>query len=334
MKKTVLSIFFSILISVSFSQSFLSQYEFNNILINPANTGNFRGHFRTGVLHRSEGAGLTGNVTNSSFFFETKLLKKLLKETDQLSIGVTGIGEKNPFDGIKNSFLLISGSFQKGLNEDGSEKIVIGFQSGFSNRRIEPPLYIFESQLNRWISSGFVGLDPTQAQTINIGYNDLNTGIVYELNNINKIRLRVGATFAHINSPYKPFNGGVFSLSMKTSFQIEIEKTYSSQNKVVISLIKNNLQNNDYSGLGLLYNIKIPYKNYLWGIGMNFRSSKTYGEAIIPKTHILFNTFSINLSYDIPLQNSSFFQQNAFEIGLSYIGLTPLMVRKTLKNTK
>src|SRR5207247_7116463 len=98
------------------AQNYYSQFYSSPLLFNPANTGRFNQAYRLGGSSRSEKNGYSQIFSQSSFFFDSKILKSLINENDRLAIGISAFHEQSISENLKNNFLSLSLAFQKGLN--------------------------------------------------------------------------------------------------------------------------------------------------------------------------------------------------------------------------
>jgi type IX secretion system PorP/SprF family membrane protein len=305
-----------------FSQNLFSKFYTSPLILNPANTGNSLGDSRFGWVYRTEKNVVSSN-SRASFFVDTRILKSVTPENDKFAIGLVALSEKDIFNGIKNSYFLISGAYFKGLDEDGLQQLGVGFQADFSHKKIQPPNIVFENQLISWINQGFAGLTFAQKNAIDVTYFDFNVGLNYK-NLINsKSLVIIGLSILHTNSPNKTFEGGTLSLSPEVCLQFGLEKTTANQNKLycssIISANTVNKKVDDYS-IGFFYEMKINESKYKIALGGLYRKSILYGSVIMPGLGLRYNKFSLNLSYDVNVSKKNTGPQNAFELGMIFNG--------------
>lgn len=311
-----------------FSQNGFSQFFGAPLEINPSNTGRFLGDFRFGGIYRNQPE-RTSTSSRYSFFTDISFLSSKLTENDRMAIGISALGEKDDFNGIKNTNLLVSASYFKSLNEDGTEKLGAGFQIGFGQKRIAPPLLVFEDQMMAWFHNGFRGINPFERKIIDIRYLDLNVGLTYQklINSINS--LVIGISVMHINSPSRNDGDVVFSLLPELSFQFEFEKQVGTGNKVSFALIANDLTNkntlNDYY-VSCIYQTVINDSKYKLNMGCLYRKDYQFLSSIVPLIGIKYEHFNLNFSYDISVANQTTYKRGGLEAGLIFIGR-----HKTLK---
>src|SRR5436190_2420420 len=199
-----------------FSQARFSQFYASPLLINPANTGRFNKSYRIGGSYRREVNAQEHLFSQGSFFLDSKIFNKLTPQNDCFAIGFLGLSEKSTSEGLKNTYLSFSVAYQKGLDEEGTQQLGIGFQTTFARRQLQKPEYVFEDQLVSWLNSGYVNIDLSQLGNVDVSYTDLNAGLVYQGKiNANNF-LSAGVSMYHITEPSLVFNGGELNVSCQT----------------------------------------------------------------------------------------------------------------------
>lgn len=321
MKKINILVYAVMLHACAYSQHSFTQYYSSPLLINPANTGKSIEDYRAGGFFRSEKNSYEMVNTSASFFYDTRIMASRIPENDRLSFGIAALSEKNVFAGIKNNYFRLSLAYQKSLDESGLQYLSIGFQGGFSHKKIEPPVYVFEDQLIAWSSAGFKGLGPGQSNIIDINYADINAGINFQVLIGEKNLLSLGFSTSHINSPYVVFDGGAYSESPSLGFQAGLETMLPNSSKLYSSfLISKTKQEIDNLTLGSLYMMKLNSKNYHMGGGIIYRQDNVTGTVIAPCLSLKYNSFLLHLSYDIPASSSVTTPRSGLELGMIFSG--------------
>lgn len=304
------------------SQNFFSQFYSSPLTVNPANTGKFLGDYRIGGVGRSGNNGLSLNNSKASFFCDTRILTSALPVKDKLAIGVAALSEKNTFYGIKNSYLLLSLAYHKGLDEDGLQQLSVGFQVNYSHRLVEPAALIFEDQLMNLASSGFVVINPDPNKEININYLDFNIGFGYQNVFNDKNILTVGVSVFHTNRPSRTFNGTKFTLSPQGCVQMGLENTVDDRTKLYFAIIISSASEKKVGDLFLscMYQTKINESNYKICLGGSYRRNELRGAAFVPCLALDYNHFVLSMSYDTDISSKTTSQRGGFEVGMIYIG--------------
>lgn len=303
----------------SFSQTVFSQFYASPLLINPAHTGRFNNKsYRIGGAFRREINAQEKIYTQSTFFFDSKVLNKIAPENNCFAIGILGLAEKNETEGIKNTYLSTSVAYQKALDDEGKQQLGIGFQTTFARRKIQKPNLIFEDQVQAWLNSGYTNIDIFQLGNVDFNYTDLNAGLVFQgmLNSNNFFT--AGVSMHHITKPSRTFQGGELNLSQQVWSHLAWEKNMSDGKKLYTALLisYSNKSINDLF-TGLTYQIKInKYNQFI--IGAWLRNTVIRGTSIMPSIGLNFNGFSINTSYDVNITSKNTSQKGTTEISMIY----------------
>lgn len=321
MKKSNILVFLLLLYVSGLGQPSFTQFYSSPLFVNPANTGRFMGDCRAGGVYRTETNANQQLNTKASIFYDTRILASSLPENDRLSIGISGLSEKNLFAGIKNSYFRLSLAYRKSLDESGLQYLSIGFQGGFSHRKIEPPTYVFEDQLLAWSSAGFKGLGLFQQNPVNINYTDLNAGVGFQGLLGDQNLLSLGFSIFHINSPAVLFDGGSYSEAPLPGFQLGLETRLPPNSKLYSSfLITKSKKEIEDLFLSCMYLTKINEKNYHIGGGLVYRKNKITDAVIAPCLSLQYNSFLLHVSYDVPMTRSITSPSSGFELGMIFSG--------------
>ena len=301
-----------------FCQIYFSQFYSSPLSVNPANTGLFEGDYRVGGVYRNESAQLAPN-SKASFFLDTRILGSVLPENDKLAIGVAAIGEKNPYFGLTNTFLLGSLAYHKSLNADGTQQLGFGFQADLSHQHLQTHNLVFENDLR---NSGFADILPGQ-NNLNFSYADISVGVNYQGLLTEEDKVTIGLSVYHANHPYKLVNNNVFSLApqacMQGGWQHKIDDRRLLQYDLLISASTDTHTINDLFG-SVLYQTKINESEYRMGAGAAFRRNYLSGTTLSPCISLLYDSFSLNLLYSIPVSGKTTDLRSAVEVGLVYTG--------------
>ncbi len=296
-----------------------SQFYASPLLINPAHTGRFNNKsYRFGGAFRREINAQDKIYTQSTFFFDSKVLNKIAPENDCFAIGILGLAEKSETEGIKNTYLSVSAAYQKALDDEGKQQLGIGFQTTFARRKLQKPNLIFEDQVLSWLNSGYTNIDIFQLGNVDITYTDLNAGLVYQgrLNSNNFFT--VGTSMHHLTKPSRTFQGGELNLSRQVWSHLAWEKNLSDDKKLyAVLLISYSDKSVTDLFTGLTCQIKIN-KNNQFIMGAWLRNTAIRGTSIMPTIGLNFNGFMINTSYDVNITKKNANQKGAIEISLIY----------------
>ena len=310
-------LFFSIPTKKIISQTRFSQFYSTPLLYNPANTGRFNKSQRIGGAFRTE-KNYAGAYYQSTISFDAKVLKSKIAENDCLAFGIVGLNERSISDGLKNDYILFSFAYQKGLDFEGEQQIGVGFQTTLGRKRIEPPSYFFESQINTWIQSGFSNIDIFQFQTVNISYIDLNVGVVYQWKINPKNYFSVSGTIHHANRPSKSVQGGEFILNKQLGGHLAWENRHSKREKIFSYFFLNFIERKSNFSVGTIYQANIKSNNYHINIGASISKNFLKGEFFTPIIGLMFKELIFKISYDFPISTKINSLKEANEITLTY----------------
>lgn len=305
------------------SQNNFSQFFNAPLSVNPSNTGKFIGGYRMGGVYRNQPERFSPS-SMYIFFTDVKILPDRLQNNDIMAIGISALGEKNTYTGLKNSNLLVSTAYSKSLNQDGSEEIIAGFQVDFAHKKIQPQVLVFPNQMISWSYSGFTGINPFQSHLVEARYIDLNVGLNYQKLFRTQDLLTTGLSVFHANSPSKNDGDIVFSLSPQFSFQFEFEKKIGNSNKLLFALIVNNLTNEkafDNYYVGSTYQMQINDSKYDLNLGCLYRANAFFSNSIVPLFGFKYENLNMNFSYDMAFLNKSTYKRRGgLEVSVTYIG--------------
>lgn len=322
-RKFILIVLFVFASTNLFCQKFSSKYYYTPTLLNPAFTGRFLGDYRISGVSRSEKNFLSQDIT-SAFSLDLRMLKSVIDTKDKLAIGFSGLSQTDSYYGLKDSHFLLSLAYFKGLDEDGIQQLGIGFQANFSTKKLQPPVYIFPSQIIAWESTGFTGVGLSQRRAIIVNYTDFNAGLSYQ-NFINSKHLvSVGISLLHFTYPKKRFDGAEFSLPPEVGIQLGLESQLQNTNKLLANLTVNTNSETkkiDNFSLGFIYQISIGQSLYKLNAGCFYKNDKVYGRSISPNIGLKFNNINLNILYDSNLSRNSSLQKNVFEMGMVFTGI-------------
>jgi hypothetical protein len=291
------------------------------LLFNPANTGRFNKSYRIGGGFRNE-VNAVSSYKQGVISIESKILTSIVPEYDCLAVGIVGINERSLGEGTKGDYFGVSLAYQKGLDQDGEQQIGVGFQFIRGRKRIDPPTYVFEDQLNAWIQSGFANINIFQSNPIDISYNDLNAGIVYQGKIDTKNFLSVSTTLYHANRPHKSFSGGELILDRQFGGHIGWENRPSERNKIYSFLLVNFLDKQETILGGAIYQSTLSAKYYEIAFGGSFKTNPVLGKFFTPMIGLSFKEFFLNMSYDVNISARNTQRRGASEITLTYTTAT------------
>ena len=319
-KTTAIFIFVFIVSNVATAQDpHFSQFFSSPLTLNPALTGKFDGTLRVAGNYRNQWPAFNNIYTTSTISLDFPILKSKLPDYDTWGVGILALNDKAGGGILTNTYVGLSTSYHKALDEDGFQQLGIGFQGTYGQKRLDNSKLFFEDQLTPF---GFTGVtaDVFDADNLNINYLDLNAGLIYTGSTSDYNNFYIGASMYHINRPKESFKGGSWNISPRTTVNaggyfpvsdiltLHTSGIYQVQNKSTETVI----------GAALSAPIddasESPSNIYA---GSWFR----FNDAIIPYLGLEFAGLRIGASYDINISSLKAGSQSrgGMEISVIYI---------------
>lgn len=262
-----------------------SQYFASPMTLNPALTGNIDGAFRIAANYRQQWWATGDPFNTASLSFEQRLLEDRLGENDRLGVGGLMMLDNSMAGGLRSTYMGISTSFLKGLNE--RNRLGVGFQAVYGNRIVDYDKLSFFNQFdvdgfNTTLPSGEMALS-TMQPTI-----DFNAGILYQYED-DISRIYAGFSMYHITRPkqtvmddplsripyrYTAHAGAMFlsGESMRYTFHALWQQQAKATDLTAGGAVGYDLGEKHTFYLGAWYRVKdsfYPYVSYVRG-GMQF----------------------------------------------------------------
>lgn len=189
-----------------------TRYDFTPTFFNPANTGNFYGSFRVGVLYREQArlfyeaqdvnpntqtTGTSSNYTTPTLFLDANFGLGF-SAGDWTSFGLTMVSDKAGDGDLSNSSYLLNAAYHWSLDKNRKNILTFGAQYGRNTTSLDPMNYQTES----WFQTNY--LDPLQFQPngnmddISFSNSDVNAGITLVSNIGETNRLEIGVAAGHL----------------------------------------------------------------------------------------------------------------------------------------
>lgn len=321
MKKTTTIL--GMLICISFcakaQDPHFSQFFSSPLTLNPAYTGKFDGTVRVAGNYRNQWPAFNNVYTTYTASIDFAILKNKLPDYDTWGIGFLALNDKAGGGILTNTYVGLSTSYHKALDEDGFQQIGIGFQGTYGQKRLDNSKLLFEDMLTPF---GFTGVtaDIFNTDNLNINYFDLNAGLIYSGSTTEYNNFYIGASMYHINRPKESFKGGSWNIAPRTTLNaggyfpvsdiltLHTSGIYQVQNKsteTVIGAAVSAPLDSESEDLSNVY------------LGSWYR----FGDAIIPYVGLEFSGLRLGASYDINVSSLKAGSQSrgGMEISLIYI---------------
>ena len=218
MKKAVVFLF--AILGISFfaeaQDPHFSQFFASPLTLNPAFTGKFDGTVRVAGNYRNQWPAFNNAYTTYTVSVDFDILKDKLPDFDRWGIGILALNDQAGNGLLKNTYVGLSTSYQKSLDEDGFKQLGIGFQGTYGQKRLDANKFHFEDQLTPF---GFTGVtqETFVNDNLNINYLDVNAGLLYSMSTDANNNFYVGASLYHINRPNESFQGATWNIATRTT---------------------------------------------------------------------------------------------------------------------
>lgn len=296
-----------------------SQFFSSPLTLNPALTGKFDGTLRVAGNYRNQWPAFNNVYTTTTLSLDFAVLKNQLPDYDTWGIGILALKDQAGGNILTNTYVGVSTSYHKALDEDGFQQIGIGFQGIYGQKRLDNTNLLFTDMLTPF---GFTGVTQEifHNDQLNINYLDLNAGLMYSGSTNGYNSYYLGASMYHINRPKESFKGGSWNISPRTTINaggyfpvsdiltLHASGIHQVQNKASETVIGGALST------PLDTESENPSNIY---IGSWYR----FSDAIIPYVGLEFGGLRVGASYDINISSLKAGSQSrgGMEISLIYI---------------
>jgi type IX secretion system PorP/SprF family membrane protein len=296
-----------------------SQFFSSPLTLNPALTGLFDGQFRVAGNYRNQWPTINNAFRTGTVSFDMGILEGRLPENDRLGVGIMALNDRHVNGILDNSHVTLSAAYHKGLDENGYHRLTVGFQGTYTTKRLDVTMADFEDELT---AVGFTGV--TQEvfgnSRVNIGYFDLQTGILYSGSTNGNNNFYAGASLYHVNRPNESFLGGNFVLEQRLTlhgggyFPFGHNKTFHT------SFIHQSQAGATETVVGGAFSINTTQDEY-FPIEVYAGAWYRLKDAVIPYVGVEFSGIRIGYSYDINVSSLSTAsnRRGGGEISLVYI---------------
>lgn len=273
-----------------------SQYFASPLVLNPANTGNFAGPNRVTTHYRHQWLGVGDPFITGLVAFEASAFRKYIGEDDKIGIGFMGMYDKAALGSFKSTYAAASLSYLKVIDENGYQRIGIGFQPVLANRYLDFNKISFA---NQFTADGFNLAAPSgeSFKTSNLMYFDFNAGMVYTFEN-ERNTYYAGASFYHITRPRISFLGDTaYNLPARLTIHSGASFEQGANGRVFVSALAMKQAQATELTVGVSYGYFLPGTNYETAVigGLWHRLN----DAVYPYIGILHNGFQFGFTYDI-----------------------------------
>jgi type IX secretion system PorP/SprF family membrane protein len=332
------------LISFSFATKaqdpHFTQFSDAPMLVNPANTGFYKGMYRfTGnfrnqwdyrfVNNNSIAAPNTGYTTFAAGFDMSISPSK--KSSDKIGIGIQLLSDRAGEVTLNTTMGQINMAYWKKLDAIKNRWLSAGFSVGFEQRKIDYTNLQLPDQYNP--SNPFQPLSVVSLPVNNSYlYTDIGMGVKYFASDNRKRMLNIGIAIAHLNQPKNSFFFGIPSdqLYRKITFHAgtRFKIAYKVELTPTVLIMRQGSWMEFDEGTYVRFQLtEIKSKELMaYNIGVWFRQANGAGtfvqDAINLANKLEFNQYSIGISYDLNVSKltSTTKLKGGVELSVSYQG--------------
>ena len=296
-----------------------SQYQQAPLILNAANTGNFVGDYRVGVIHRNQWSSFIKPFVTTSLFFDANLNKAFL-DNDSWGAGIVLYSDKAGTAAFSTQAVYGNLGYHYKLDADGKQKISLGVQGGIIQKGMNYDELKFGNQYTNVFYNDELSNNETFVET-NISYPVIHAGVGYEIEYNEKLNMRAGFSMFNLNKPEESFFGAADNLlNPRMSFNLGVDYVYSPLITIHPGILFTG-QTKAYEylvGADVGYAVKdVPLTKITAFVGLWYRST----DAIIIVPGLAYNNYRAGLSYDFNISSLSNASggRGAYELSLVYI---------------
>lgn len=331
-------------IGTSFGQDeHFTRYDFTPTFFNPANTGNFYGSFRAGILYReqartffraqdvnldTEYQGTNSTYTTPTLFIDANFGLGF-SAGDWTSFGVTILSDKAGDGQLSNSSYMLNAAYHWSLDKKRKNILTFGAQYGRNTLTLNPNDFRTET----WFQTGVLdplvfqsggnqppgAFDPDQVESF--GMNDLNAGVTL-VSKVGKTNtLQIGLAAGHLlPSEFSFTNDSIASVENKIDARINghIQYRFLASDGIALEPVLY------FSSMGGATNIQAQLNSAFrlseskaFTAGLGYR----VGDAAQLLLGMNFGLWKVGIGYDHTLSGAADANSGlgAFEVGISKI---------------
>ena len=342
MKKRIL--FAAILLCLNFitkaQDPHFTQFSDAPMLVNPANTGFYKGMYRfTGNFRNqwdyrfiNDNSVHAGNTGYTTFAGGYDMSIKLGKNTqDMVGIGVQLLTDRAGEVALTSTFGQVNIAYWKKLDPNKTRYLTAGFTIGFEQRKIDYSNLQLPDQYNP--SDPFTPYQPLNLPVNNSYlYADFGMGLKYFGVLKKKKIINVGFAIAHINQPKNSFFFGLPSDQLYRKYTLHAGMRFPLAHRIelaptILFLSQGSWYEMDEGAYVRFMLTEVKSKELMaYNVGIWFRqANQTSGllvDAINLSNKLEFNQYSIGISYDLNVSKltSTTKLKGGVELSISYQG--------------
>ena len=307
-----------------------SQFNDLPLNLNPAQSGNMDGTFRTGTIYRNQWNSVSVPFESTGLYADFKSYPSFLNGK-VIGLGVQLLNDRSGSGGLVENVFSICGSYHHFINSKKNQLLTAGLSLGLFQKSIDLSKLNFENQFS-YQSANFGNLSNNENFVNNsITKPDIGLGITWTWFNQFGYQITAGLNTAHINLPNQSFLGANERLSTRTNIHANVVYSLIKQIEIdpsILVMIQNG-NTNTVIGVDFLYGLG---RNTVEKIDLKLGLYGRIGDAMSFIAGINHNNWSIGLAYDLNVSSlmPASEAKGAFEISISYVN----RMYKGMKNKK
>ncbi|MCC6185837.1 MAG: PorP/SprF family type IX secretion system membrane protein [Chitinophagaceae bacterium] len=335
-KRVSISALLAITTSCAFAQDVhFTQFNSTPLLLNPAFTGAFDGPIRVSAIYRNQWRSVLGSAAYRTIAVSADApIVREISGDDYLAGGIQVYNDVAGDGNLSNFSGLLSVAYHKFLGLDGNKILSVGLQGGYTSKSIDISKLYFG---NQYQDGSFQGPSNTQLNSSPVRYATVNAGIGYAQKVSEKFSFNLGVAGNNLNQPQESINkikNSDVGLGMRLSAQAGaiiytgerlslrpavLYQTQSATTEIIAGNEFNYIVGSDPEVRGLASSIFVGgwYRN---------------NDAFMVSAGVEFKGIRVGVAYDYNTSslNTVSNGKGGFEIGVRYIGLSPITAARNL----
>lgn len=183
-----------------------SMFYASPLTLNPAMTGAFDGTYRAAAIYRNQYRSISTPFVTSGASFDIKLLADKLKG-DIFSVGGLLTNDKSGDGRLEMTTGMASIAYHKGLDKQHHHYLGLGIQMGYVNKSLQFLQLTYPNEYSTDIQNFNTSNYNDNITKSNIGYFDMNVGIMEQSKINDMLSIMAGVAMFHIVPPRESFLG-------------------------------------------------------------------------------------------------------------------------------
>jgi len=320
LKKIILLLFFSLIITEVFSQDVhFSQFYAAPLELNPANTGLITGRLRVGINSKSQWGSVTKPYQNVAAYFDMQALKRKYRK-DALGAGILFDADIAGDSKYSTIFAGIAISYIKSISYRNNHFISVGIMPGLIQRSIDYSALYYDNQYNGNYYDPTIDPGEQYGRRSFITF-DLGAGVHWFYQYNQSTSYHAGFSAGHLTQPK-------IGLMDNNDIRLNIKYTFygGSSFKIAqdLEMLPSAMVCYQSPFTEILFGSQVKYnrsKLYTEHTSLNFGLFYRYADALVAMAGFDYKNINFGVSYDINLSRlrPASHVRGGFEFTVSYI---------------